>query len=229
MYNDILVIGNVGADPQTRQMPSGEQVSSFRMASNHTFNRIVDGETQQVETTEWFNVNCFGTLGETVAKYVERGMQVFVQGRLSSSAYIANDGEPRASLDIYADTVRFLGKREDRMQSGGGGGADAAAPGADEYGNPPSDAEYPENRRAAPQPHGAPAQRQPAGYGGQQAQRQQPPRRDNRPGGYGGQQGNYGGQQGGYQSDYDDQQGGYGGGQPQQGDIPNPLAGGGRY
>ena len=220
MYNDISVIGNVGADPETRQMPSGAQLTSFRMASNRAFNRVVDGETQQVEETEWFTVNCFGPLGETVAQYVERGMQVFAQGRLSSSAYIANDGEPRASLDIYANVVKFLGKREDRAQTGGGGGANAAAPGADEYGNPPADAEYPENRRAAPQPHGSPAQRQPAGYGGQQPQRQrpsrqQPPRRDNRPappqtapGGYGGQQG-----------DYNDQQGG----------IANPLASGGRY
>jgi single-strand DNA-binding protein len=124
-YQHTVVVGNVGRDPELRYMPSGDPVASFSLAvSRRWTNR--DGQPQ--EKTTWFNVSVFGRQAETVHQYVTKGRQVLVEGEVEARAYTAQDGTPRASLDLRARDVRFLGTRgeeqpmEGAAAAGGGGG-----------------------------------------------------------------------------------------------------------
>lgn len=117
--NKIIVIGNVGRDPEMRYTPSGQAVTSFSVASNRRY-RTSDGE--QRDETEWFNVSAFGRLSEICNQYLTRGRQVYVEGRLRGRSYTDRDGQPRYSLEITANEVQFLGGRGDNEYSGSGGG-----------------------------------------------------------------------------------------------------------
>ena len=117
--NKIIVIGNLGNDPEMRYTPSGQSVTSFNVASSRRY-RTADGE--QREETEWFRVSAFGRLSEICNQYLSRGRQVYVEGRLRGRSYADRDGQPRYSLDITANEVQFLGGRGDSENSGSGGG-----------------------------------------------------------------------------------------------------------
>jgi single-strand DNA-binding protein len=117
--NKIIVIGNLGRDPEMRYTPSGQTVTSFSVASNRRY--TTNGE--QREETEWFNVSAWGRLAETCNQYLTKGQQVYVEGRLSSRTYQANDGQTRFSNDIMLTDVQFLGSR---------GGGDQAPYGDDQ-------------------------------------------------------------------------------------------------
>lgn len=109
MYQKIIIIGNLGRDPEMRYTPSGTPVTSFSVATSR---RWTGQDGQQQERTVWFRVNAWNRLAETCNQYLSKGRQVFVEGELSEpSVYQARDGEYRASLDIRAWTVRFLGGR----------------------------------------------------------------------------------------------------------------------
>ena len=116
--NKIIVIGNVGRDPEMRYTPNGQAITSFSVASNRRY-RTADGE--QREETEWFNVSAFGRLSEICNQYLTRGQQVYVEGRLRGRSYTDRDGQPRYSLDITANEVQFLGRRGEGEQGGGYG------------------------------------------------------------------------------------------------------------
>ncbi len=103
--NKILVIGNVGNDPEMRYTPSGSAVTSFRLATNRVYTTS-DGERR--EETEWFSVNAWGRLAEQCNNYVTKGMRVYAEGRLSTRTWTGNDGQNRVSLEINADRVLFL-------------------------------------------------------------------------------------------------------------------------
>ena len=120
--NKITVIGNLGRDPEMRYTPSGQTVTSFSVASSRRY--TTNGE--QREETEWFNVSAWGRLAETCNQYLTKGQQVYVEGRLRSRTYQANDGQTRFSNDIFLTDVQFLGNR------GGGGGGDQAPYGDDQ-------------------------------------------------------------------------------------------------
>lgn len=126
--NKIIVIGNVGTDPEMRYTPNGSSVTSFRLATNRRWNSA-DGE--QHEETEWFRVNAWNRLAETCNQYVTKGMKVYVEGRLQSRPWITNDGEPRSGNEIYALEVTFLNRPGQPGEGGGPGGG----------GPPPSDME----------------------------------------------------------------------------------------
>ena len=117
--NKIIVIGNVGRDPEMRYTPSGQAVTSFSIASNRRF-RTADGE--QREETEWFNVSAFGRLSEICNQYLTRGQQVYIEGRLRGRSYTDRDGQPRYSLEVTATEMQMLGRRGEGEYSGGGGG-----------------------------------------------------------------------------------------------------------
>ena len=103
--NKILLIGNVGSDPEMRYTPNGNAVTDFRMAVNR---RYTTSDGEQHEETEWFRVTAWGRLAETVNQFVVKGRRTYVEGRLSTSAYMDREGQPRASLDVTANTVLFL-------------------------------------------------------------------------------------------------------------------------
>ncbi len=106
--NKIIVIGNVGRDPEMRYTASGQAVTSFSVASNRRY-RTADGE--QREETEWFNVSAFGRLSEICNQYLTRGQQVYVEGRLRGRSYTDRDGQPRYSLEITLAEMQMLGRR----------------------------------------------------------------------------------------------------------------------
>ena len=107
--NKVLIIGNVGGDPEMRYTPNGNPVTSFSVATNRRF--TVEGE--QREETQWFRVSAWNRLAETCNQYVTRGMKVYVEGRLSVREYVGQDGQTRTSVDVNAFDVRFLDRPGD--------------------------------------------------------------------------------------------------------------------
>ena len=120
--NKMMVIGNVGSDPEMRYTPNGNPVTSFSVATNRRWNPA-DGE--QREETEWFRVSAWNRLAETCNQYVTKGMKVYVEGRLQSRPWIGNDGQARAGNEINAFEVKFL----DRAGQQGGPGGPGDGPG----------------------------------------------------------------------------------------------------
>jgi single-strand DNA-binding protein len=105
--NQCEIIGNLGADPTMRYIEDGTPVTTFSVAVNRRWTKD-DGSTG--EKTWWFRVTAWRKLAETCNMYLEKGKQVFVQGEISASAWMPQDSDrPRASLELTARTVRFLG------------------------------------------------------------------------------------------------------------------------
>jgi single-strand DNA-binding protein len=115
--NKVLVIGNVGRDPELRYTPNGQPMCSFSVASNHRY-KAASGE--QREETEWFNCSAFGKQAEICNQYLIKGSQVYVEGRLRSRTYQTQTGETRFSIDVMVSDVQFLGKRDGQRTSEGG-------------------------------------------------------------------------------------------------------------
>jgi single-strand DNA-binding protein len=114
--NKVILLGNLGADPESRSAPSGSTVVTLRLA---TTERVKAGEEWQ-EHTEWHRVVCFGRTAENVAKYTSKGRQIYVDGRLRTREWVDKDGAKRWSTEIIADVVQFLGggARDGGGQSG---------------------------------------------------------------------------------------------------------------
>ncbi len=107
-YQYTIIIGNVGREPELRYLESGVAVCDFSVAATRRW-KSADGETR--EETTWFRVTAWRGLAETVNQYVHKGMQIMVTGRIAASAYKAEDGEARATLELTAQDIQFLGRR----------------------------------------------------------------------------------------------------------------------
>ncbi len=118
--NKMMVIGNVGTDPEMRYTPNGNPVTSYRLATGRTYTTS-DGERRQ--DTERFTVVAWNQLAEQCNQYLTKGRRVYVEGRLKSHSWTAQDGQTRFRNEIIANRVLFL----DRGGSGGGDEAPAAA------------------------------------------------------------------------------------------------------
>lgn len=110
-YQYTIIIGNVGRDPEMRYTQSGVAVCDFSVAVSRKWTDKTTNERK--EETEWFRVSAWRGLAETCNQYVRKGMQIMVTGRVSASAYTAQDGTARASLELNALDVQFLGQRGD--------------------------------------------------------------------------------------------------------------------
>ena len=113
--NKIIVIGNLGRDPEMRYTPNGQAVTSFTMASNRSYTTAA-GERR--EETEWFNVSAFGKLGELCNQYLAKGRQVFVEGRLRSRTYQDRNGQTRFVNEITLTDMQFLGQAGGAREEG---------------------------------------------------------------------------------------------------------------
>ena len=118
MYQHTVVVGHLGKDPEMRYLPSGDPVVRFSVA---TTRKWTTRDGQPGEKTTWFSVDVFGRQAENCNQYLRKGSLVLVEGEIDARAYTAQDGTPRASLDLRARNVRFLGGRG---ESGGGGGGE---------------------------------------------------------------------------------------------------------
>jgi len=103
--NKIMLIGNVGSDPEMRYTPNGKAVTSFRMATNY---RYVGSDGERREETEWFRVSVWGKQAENCNQFLSKGKRVFVEGRLHSRSWEGQDGQMRTSLEVSANRVIFL-------------------------------------------------------------------------------------------------------------------------
>jgi len=121
MYQKTLVIGYLGRDPEMRYTPTGVPVTSFSVA---TTRKWTNANGEQQEKTTWFRVTCWRKLAELTAQYLQKGRMVLVEGDIDAQAWTDKEGHPRASLELTATGVRFLGAR------GEGGEAAPAGPGA---------------------------------------------------------------------------------------------------
>ena len=121
--NKIMVIGNVGTDPEMRYTPNGSPVTSFRIATTRTYN---NQNSERIQETEWFTVVAWNQLAEQVNQYLSKGRRAYVEGRLHSHSYQGNDGQMRFRNEIIANRVLFL----DRPGSGEQGSDDFAGGGS---------------------------------------------------------------------------------------------------
>ncbi|HET9388273.1 MAG TPA: single-stranded DNA-binding protein [Steroidobacteraceae bacterium] len=120
--NKVILIGNLGADPETRAMPSGTTVANLRIATSESWRDKQSGEQQ--ERTEWHRVALFGRLGEIAAEYLKKGSQVYIEGSLRTRKWQDKQGNERYSTEIVGNEMQMLGGAR-----GTGAGA-AAAPSA---------------------------------------------------------------------------------------------------
>ena len=139
--NKVILVGNLGADPETRSMPSGMTVTNIRIATSESWKDKASGAQQ--ERTEWHNVALFGRLGEIAAEYLRKGSQVFVEGKLRTRKWQDKQGNDRFTTEIIADNMQMLGGRAGAAGAMAGGterGASASAPPRDEYDQSPAPA-----------------------------------------------------------------------------------------
>jgi single-strand DNA-binding protein len=117
MYQQTIIVGNLGADPEMRYTPDGTPVTSFRVAVSRKW---TGPDGNQSEKTWWFKVTCWRKLAETTNQYLKKGRQVMVVGEIDVSAWADQEGKPRASLELTARDVRFLGGGRDESGSDAG-------------------------------------------------------------------------------------------------------------
>jgi len=111
--NKILVIGNVGSDPEMRYTPNGTAVTSFSLATNRVY---TNASGERKEETEWFTVNAWGREAENSNQYVTKGMKIYAEGRLKTDTWTGNDGQARFRLQINADRILFLDRSGEPSQ-----------------------------------------------------------------------------------------------------------------
>jgi single-strand DNA-binding protein len=154
--NKVIIVGNLGRDPETRSFPSGDQVTNVTIATTDRYKDKTSGEMKEI--TEWHRISFFGRLAEIAGQYLRKGSQVYVEGSLRTRKWTDKDGIEKYTTEIRADNMQMLGSRSGM----GGQSAD------DGYDAPPARAAAPARTPAAaaaprPAPAAAPA-RSPSGF-----------------------------------------------------------------
>jgi single-strand DNA-binding protein len=123
--NKVILIGNLGADPELRYTPSGTAVCNFRIATNESYK---DREGNQVEKTEWHNVVAWERLAEICGEYLKKGRQVYIEGALQTRQWEDQEGNTRYTTEVKAREMQMLGNREDGGVDRGGDYDQSRAP-----------------------------------------------------------------------------------------------------
>jgi len=124
--NKVIIVGNVGGDPETRAMPSGSSVTNLTIATNESWKDKQTGE--QKERTEWHRVAMFNRLAEIAAEYLRKGSQVYIEGKLRTRKWQDKSGNDRYTTEIIADEMQMLGGRGGAGGGSGGGNFGGGAP-----------------------------------------------------------------------------------------------------
>jgi single-strand DNA-binding protein len=147
--NKVILVGNLGKDPETRYMPSGSAVTNLTLATSESWKDKQSGDQQ--ERTEWHKIAMFGRLAEIAAEYLRKGSQVYIEGKLRTRKWQDKEGKDRYTTEIVADEMQMLGSKGSggasagagamagggaAVASGGGGGGRAAV---NDSGGPPGD------------------------------------------------------------------------------------------
>ena len=155
--NKVILVGNLGNDPDVKYMPNGDTVTNISVATSESWKDKQTGERKEV--TEWHRVTLFRGLGKVAGDYLRKGSKVYIEGKLKTRKWQAQDGTDRYSTDIVADTMQMLDARgAGQAQEGFGGGYNSAPP----------------PQAPAPQPQGQP-QGQPQSQGNPGGQPQSAP------------------------------------------------------
>jgi single-strand DNA-binding protein len=131
MYQKMILVGNLGRDPEMRYTPGGQAVTNFSVATNR---RYTDSSGETRDETVWFRISAWGKQAETCNQYLKKGSRVLVEGRLNGDEngnprmWTGQDGSPRASFEITSQNVRFLSGRDEGSIGGDEGGSAAAPP-----------------------------------------------------------------------------------------------------
>jgi single-strand DNA-binding protein len=123
--NKVILVGNLGKDPETRYMPSGSAVTNLTLATSEAWKDKQSGEQQ--ERTEWHKVAMFGRLAEIAAEYLRKGSQVYIEGKLRTRKWQDKEGKDRWTTEIVADEMQMLGGKGGGAGAGAGAGAPAGA------------------------------------------------------------------------------------------------------
>src|SRR4051794_5580457 len=143
MVNKVILIGNLGRDPEVRSTPSGQPVANFTLATSR---RWRDKNGQKQEQTEWHTVVCWGKQAEIAGQYLTKGKQIYVEGRLQTRSWDdRNTGEKRYKTEVICETFQMLGQRGGDFEAGAGAAPAAGGPVYDEggYGGGPEDDDIP--------------------------------------------------------------------------------------
>ena len=163
MVNKVILIGNVGMDPEVRTTEGGVKVARLRLA---TTERLFDRQANETrEHTEWHTVTLWRGLADVVDRYVHKGSQIYIEGRLRTRDWMDKDNNKRFTTEILADTMNLLGRRSDNSasDSASDGQAPASAPYTQSQAAPAAAAPVQSTApQAAPQPQPAPAPSMPA-------------------------------------------------------------------
>lgn len=132
--NKVILVGNVGQDPETRYMPSGSAVTNLTVATNESWK---DGQGERQERTEWHKVAMFGKLAEIAAEYLRKGSQVYIEGKLRTRKWQDNSGNDRYTTEVVASEMQMLGRREPMAPASTGKAAVGSdiPPGGDDNGD----------------------------------------------------------------------------------------------
>jgi single-strand DNA-binding protein len=147
MLNKVMLIGRLGADPEVRYMPSGDAITTIRLATSRRWKDRTTGERK--EDTEWHRVVFFAGLAKVAGDYLKKGSQCYVEGRIRTNKWQGQDGQDRYTTEIIADEMHML----DSRSGGTANYADAGAPPLSSYDNQPPSA----GQAAGGQPSSAPA------------------------------------------------------------------------
>jgi len=157
--NKVIVLGNLGRDPELRYTPSGAAVCNVSIATTRNWKSKDSGERQ--EETEWHRVVFYDRLAEIAGEYLKKGRPVYVEGRLKTRKWQDKDGKDTYTTEIIAEQMQLLGGREDG--GGGGGFSRGGSAGGDDFGHGDS-APAPRAARPAPQRAPAPAPKPATGF-----------------------------------------------------------------
>lgn len=152
--NKVILVGNLGADPETRYTANGGAIATIKVATSESWKDKQTGENQ--ERTEWHRVKFFGRLAEIAGEYLRKGRQVYIEGSLRTDKYTDKEGVERYTTDIIASEMQMLGG-PGGAEGGGGGGGGGGSRGPSERpqrsgGGAPAQSARPEPRREAPPP-----------------------------------------------------------------------------
>lgn len=139
MINKVILVGNLGKDPEVRSTPSGQPVTNFTLATNRVY-KDRDGNRQK--QTEWHNIVCWGRQAEVAGQYLTKGKQIYIEGRIQTRSWDDKQtGEKRYRTEIVCDNFQMLGSRGEHDGGGASSGSSAEPP--TDIGGPPADDDIP--------------------------------------------------------------------------------------
>lgn len=158
--NKVIIVGNLGNDPEMRTMPNGEAVANISVATSESWTDKNTGERREV--TEWHRIVFYRRQAEVCGQYLRKGSQVYVEGRLKTRKWQDQNGQDRYTTEIQGDVLQMLGGRNQGGDMGGQGGWNNSAPAGNNYNQGNSNYGYNQTSNAAPQQSKPAPQAEPA-------------------------------------------------------------------